>query len=178
MNDYEALRHHIAALKAKRDDVEFRIADYYRLAGLSWLESQRDPQLYDVSPMYMSAVMALVNQKVDLESEVARLERQLPCDEFIRRFGLVLHETYRAKYPINKDTTICDVHSLFPVWRYALPLVDDIGDAFDLNAPRPIIDVTYSEAHFETWGIKPQLWWRLAYAREIDTVFVQREAGR
>lgn len=172
--DYDKLKRDITYLKAKCAVVEYQIAETYRLAGLSWLESERNPQLDDVSPMFMSAVMILVNQKVDLEAEIARLDAQLPCDEFIRRFGLSLHDLYREKYSINKNTVICKVYTAFPVWRYALPIGIDIGDAPDLlNAPRSIVKIDYGEARFETWGHTNAPWYDLAYAPEINTVFVR-----
>lgn len=115
-----------------------------------------------------------------LKLYISHIEALLPCDAFITKFGLECHELFKEKYPIGHKTKLEEVDSHGQPGYYYTRM-DPIQIA-KWGDPLPVsVEVKRNVSTWERWG------WteggseirihRLAYAADIDTVFIDRKEG-
>jgi hypothetical protein len=112
-----------------------------------------------------------------LNGLVGELGRFVSCPEFAYRFGVDLHEYYREKYPINKETRLVDtgLHYQARTWQYPISTQSRITRPSDVATWS--MTPTFKTIDFELIGNnKSRIW--LAYAPEINTVFIGKTEQR
>lgn len=94
---YQYIREAIASLERQKATALATIAQ-------SVNENSREARFLRITGVYLQTVEYT-------DREIARLTALLPCDAFIQKFNMSLHEAYREKYPINSRTTIAQWES-------------------------------------------------------------------
>lgn len=177
MNDpYVKLRAEYAQVQGHLDTLHKQREEYLRLWVQSRTEVIANPHFEDVSSLYQFP-MTQIEEGIKVgESLLAELEKRLPCDEFIDRFGLELHEVYRHRYPINMKTQVDQVYTMHPEYIIERPELGQFS-IFIPDMPPPIFKTQQITIRFEQWHIAHPdgaSWW-LAYAPELNTVVVRME---
>jgi hypothetical protein len=154
-------------LKNRIVELGYQLKEAQHLANVSALEEMGNPS-YEVTSV-------VFQQQADrIKAQIDDLSKELPCDEFIKRFGYDLHELYREKYSINKDTVVVKSfidYGAFGEFHYALPdhemMVYRVGD----DIPASVPSQRYGKTKVERWGDSASRRFTLAWAPEINTVF-------
>lgn len=171
--NYSRLHDAIIEAKSKLDEIEERLANFRKAMAETWMEFLADPTFENVAPGYEVALKLAEDERTRLLAEVDWLEKQLPCQAFIDRFGLEMHEYYKAFYPINRDTRIQDVPYGYPTIHYSLP--EDPIDmmTYRMDAIPTRIDIRHGEAQFKRFARRsgPTIDLAFAYAPEINVIF-------
>ena len=101
------------------------------------------------------------------------------CRPLVKLIGEDLHDFYQTRYPINRETQVSEWALQYGHDRiyYTLPMPPQ--PIMNFNEPLTAAAMSVSmpehrEAHFETIADTDDHWARLAYAPEINTVYVAR----
>lgn len=88
---------------------------------------------------------------IELTKAIEDLKPQLPCREFIQRFGFWLHEEYRERYPINAATRFMVAPYNGGSVYYVVYKPEQIT-AFSVDMPLPTTpNIEQREARWERW---------------------------
>lgn len=113
-------------------------------------------------------------QRITRELEVLRREYDAvaDCEDLLNLTNLSLHDRYRERYPaVTHRTKVVVIEGLRgDRWRYPLPVEQSAVVFMPDDVSPKVAPLDIREAIFENWGIGQLI--RLAYAPEIDTIFV------
>jgi len=158
----------------ERLDWELRDLNQLLLADI--IETTLEPRYVPLSGLWKSQADAIAAQMKEVMREI---EAITPSPELLAYMGERLYFAYQEKYPINKDTKLVQGYFPYQTWRYPLPQAFNVFSVADIQeAPPSSFKMDYGEAVFEYWRDGSGFEERLAYAKELNTVFVHRDTLR
>lgn len=161
--------------KVLKDEISrlvFHFSELEYIANQSWLEEaelrKRTGVLVtnEVSFSYHNAAEAV-------KKRITELEALLPCDEFLTRYGEDLYVLYSSKHPLNRETKLVEVPARASSWSYLPPEPTTVG-WLNANITAATVTSKIKMAYFETWSGRRLTFAILAYAADINTVFVAK----
>jgi hypothetical protein len=149
-----------------QDSEQERIADECRkLSGDAY-----EKGMLDLADIYAKRADNCFGRHTEILEEIETLKKDLPCRDFLLKFGIVLHEYYKRAYPINHETVVQKSLRIGDVIIYPLPMQIASIEPTDLLSLAMSYQVGQTEWRLWANASARRIYW-LAFASEINTVY-------